>query len=146
MRDDQGAAATELLDVEGVAQELKCGRTFVFMLINSGELEAIKLGRLTRVPRQSIRVFVERKLNESRQINDNIRSGRPVGLQPVHLRGEGNRGGENEQTVMERFANARMDDGKLVLPFESGTALFVRVSMGRRSTSVADSSTRRSVN
>jgi hypothetical protein len=53
------------------------------MLISSGELEAIKLGRLTRVPRSSIRVFIQRKLDEARQIDDNVRSGRTVGLQSI---------------------------------------------------------------
>lgn len=88
---------TELLDVEGVAAELKCGRTFVFKLIGSGELEAIELGRLTRVPRASIRVFVERKLNEVRQIEDNVHSGRPVGLQPVRTPKEGTRGRQTRE-------------------------------------------------
>ena len=97
MPEQEDAHTTELLNIEEVAHELSCGRTFVFTLINAGELQAIKLGRLTRVPRASIRVLVKRKLDEVRHTEDNVRSGRPVGLQPVRTAREGNRGGQTRK-------------------------------------------------
>ncbi|HEY4889788.1 MAG TPA: helix-turn-helix domain-containing protein [Candidatus Dormibacteraeota bacterium] len=39
-----------LLTVAEVAERLGCGRTFVYELISSGELETVKLRRLRRVP------------------------------------------------------------------------------------------------
>lgn len=43
---------------------LKAGRTTVFGLIRDGELRAIKVGRLTRIPESELQQFVERKLVE----------------------------------------------------------------------------------
>lgn len=39
-----------LLTVTEVAETLGCGRTLVYELIRRGDLTAVKLGRLTRVP------------------------------------------------------------------------------------------------
>jgi excisionase family DNA binding protein len=49
-----------LLTVAEVAERLGCGRTFVYELISSGELETIKLGRLRRVPVVALDALVER--------------------------------------------------------------------------------------
>jgi excisionase family DNA binding protein len=49
-----------LLTVREVAERLGCGRTFVYDLISSGELETVKLGRLRRVPVAALDALVER--------------------------------------------------------------------------------------
>lgn len=49
-----------LLTVSEVAERLGCGRTFVYELIGSGELETVKLGRLRRVPVAALDALVER--------------------------------------------------------------------------------------
>lgn len=54
-----------LLDVSEVAETLGCGRTFVYGLISSGELVAVKLGKLTRVPAAAVEEFVARKSLEA---------------------------------------------------------------------------------
>lgn len=50
-----------LLDVREAASVLGCGRTYVYGMIQRGELPAVKLGRLTRIPTASLREFVERQ-------------------------------------------------------------------------------------
>jgi excisionase family DNA binding protein len=54
-----------LLDVREVGEALGCGKTYVYELIGRGELRAIKLGRLTRVPLSAIEEFVNRKVIDS---------------------------------------------------------------------------------
>jgi excisionase family DNA binding protein len=51
---------TLLLTVREAADRLGCGRTFVYELISSGELETVKLGRLRRVPVAALDALVER--------------------------------------------------------------------------------------
>jgi excisionase family DNA binding protein len=53
-----------LLDVVEVAGVLGCGRTYVYELINRGELRPVKLGRLTRIPVASVEDFVRRKTGQ----------------------------------------------------------------------------------
>ena len=53
-------ALAPLLTVSEVAERLGCGRTFVYELIGSGELETVKLGRLRRVPVAALDALVER--------------------------------------------------------------------------------------
>jgi excisionase family DNA binding protein len=47
-----------LLTVEEVAKRLRLGRTFVYRLISSGELESVKVGRLRRVPAACLPEYV----------------------------------------------------------------------------------------
>ncbi len=47
-----------LLDVNEVASVLGCGRTYVYGMIQRGELPVVKLGRLTRIPARSLVEFV----------------------------------------------------------------------------------------
>jgi excisionase family DNA binding protein len=47
-----------LLTVEEAAERLRLGRTFVYRLIRSGELESVKVGRLRRVPAECIPQYV----------------------------------------------------------------------------------------
>jgi excisionase family DNA binding protein len=47
-----------LLTVEEAARRLRIGRTLVYQLISSGELESVKVGRLRRVPAESLPEYV----------------------------------------------------------------------------------------
>jgi excisionase family DNA binding protein len=47
-----------LLTVEEAARRLRLGRTLVYRLISSGELESVKVGRLRRVPAESLPKYV----------------------------------------------------------------------------------------
>jgi excisionase family DNA binding protein len=51
-----------LLTIQEVAAILRCGRTCVYDLIGRGELPAIKVGRLTRIPASALRDLVTRRL------------------------------------------------------------------------------------
>ena len=59
-RERRVRALALLLTVTEVAERLGCGRTFVYELISSGELETVKLGRLRRVPVAALDALVER--------------------------------------------------------------------------------------
>jgi excisionase family DNA binding protein len=47
-----------LLTVEEAAERLRLGRTLVYRLISSGELESVKVGRLRRVPAECLPEYV----------------------------------------------------------------------------------------
>ena len=47
-----------LLNVKEVASLLGCGRTYVYGMIQRGELPVVKLGRLTRIPACALIDFV----------------------------------------------------------------------------------------
>ena len=47
-----------LLTVNEVASLLGCGRTYVYGMIQRGELPVVKLGRLTKVPRCAVEEYV----------------------------------------------------------------------------------------
>jgi len=49
-----------LMNVSDVAHDLSCSRSFVYALIRSGDLPVVKLGRLTRVPRNGLDAFLQR--------------------------------------------------------------------------------------
>ncbi|MEU8227094.1 helix-turn-helix domain-containing protein [Kribbella sp. NPDC048915] len=49
-----------LLTVEQAAQQLGVGRTTLFALLKSGELESIPLGRLRRIPAECITEYINR--------------------------------------------------------------------------------------
>ncbi len=53
-----------LLSVPEAASILSCGRTYLYGLILSGQVRALKLGRLTRIPYASLASYVERQLVE----------------------------------------------------------------------------------
>jgi excisionase family DNA binding protein len=74
--------AVVLLSVTDVCVALQCGRTFVYELLQKGELRAIKLGRLTRFSRTVLEEFIAR--SESRGL-DNA-TGEPY---PVEQRSAG---------------------------------------------------------
>jgi len=47
-----------LLTVDEAAERLRLGRTLVYRLIMSGELESVKVGRLRRVPAECLPEYV----------------------------------------------------------------------------------------
>jgi excisionase family DNA binding protein len=55
---DSGHPDGLLLTVEEAAERLRLGRTLVYRLISSGELESVKVGRLRRVPAECLPEYV----------------------------------------------------------------------------------------
>jgi excisionase family DNA binding protein len=53
-----GETVNRLLAIPEVAAQLGCGRTLVYALLRSGELRAIKLGRLTRISSHELDRFI----------------------------------------------------------------------------------------
>lgn len=51
-----------LLKVEDVQKTANLGRSKVYELIASGELQSIRVGRAIRVPRQSLESWIEKQL------------------------------------------------------------------------------------
>jgi excisionase family DNA binding protein len=49
-----------LLTVERAAERLDVGRTKVFELMATGELESVKIGRARRIPAEALRGYVDR--------------------------------------------------------------------------------------
>jgi excisionase family DNA binding protein len=75
-------ATTRLLvDVRTAAAALGCGRSYVYDLINRGELPAVKLGRLTRVPVDGLTEFVSRLARYHDGVSE------VVSLTPIHMDG-----------------------------------------------------------
>ncbi len=54
-----------LLTAEEVAEALHIGRCTVYDLIRSGQLESIKIGRLRRIPVESVHAFARRMCEEA---------------------------------------------------------------------------------
>jgi excisionase family DNA binding protein len=55
---DGGQPYGLLLTVEETARRLRLGRTLVYRLISSGELESVTVGRLRRVPAECLVQYV----------------------------------------------------------------------------------------
>lgn len=54
-----------VVDVATAMRMLCCGRTLIYELIRTHQLQAVKIGRLTRIPVSSLKALVERKLAEA---------------------------------------------------------------------------------
>lgn len=52
-----------LLSPADAAQLLGCGRTYLYRLLKTGELRAIHLGRLRKIPRAEVEAYIDRKLD-----------------------------------------------------------------------------------
>lgn len=50
-----------LMRVSEVAQELRLARSFVYELIQSGQLPAVRIGRSIRVPRAELEAWVRER-------------------------------------------------------------------------------------
>jgi excisionase family DNA binding protein len=55
---DESEPAGLLLTVQEAARRLRIGRTLIYQLISSGELESVKVGRLRRVPAECLPEYV----------------------------------------------------------------------------------------
>ena len=51
----------DFLTVEELCEVLKIGRNVAYRLLNSGELKAIRNGRVWRVPKQAVIEYVKRQ-------------------------------------------------------------------------------------
>jgi excisionase family DNA binding protein len=49
-----------ILTVEAAARRLGVGRTTLYRLISTGEIETVSIGRLRRVPVDAVRAYVDR--------------------------------------------------------------------------------------
>lgn len=56
-----------LLTVEEAARRLKIGRTQMYSLITSGEVQSVTIGRLRRVPVESLTAYVSRLMAAAQQ-------------------------------------------------------------------------------
>lgn len=65
-----------LIDVNEAARRLSVGRTTIFQLIASGELETIKVGRLRRVPVAALETYVEAQRAGTSRTTSRARSSR----------------------------------------------------------------------
>lgn len=54
----------ELLTVDEVMEILYLGRNTVYDLLRSGELKGIKFGKVWRIPKESIRDMITKKMNQ----------------------------------------------------------------------------------
>ena len=52
--------ARHLLTVDEAAEQLGVGRTLLYELVTSGELESVRIGRLRRIPSAAIGEYVDR--------------------------------------------------------------------------------------
>jgi excisionase family DNA binding protein len=60
-----GAGERRLLDIRQVAELLGCSRSYAYVLVTTGEVRSLKLGRLMRVPADAVSEFIDRKLREA---------------------------------------------------------------------------------
>lgn len=63
LRREPRSSVRILVDVPYAMQALSCGRTYVYELLNRGELPIVKLGRSTRIPLEALETFVDERLN-----------------------------------------------------------------------------------
>lgn len=56
-----------LLTPEQAAELLQVGRTVMFALLDTGEVESVKIGRLRRIPRDAVTTYVDRIRREQSQ-------------------------------------------------------------------------------
>lgn len=53
-----------LLTIEQAAEQLGIGRTLMYRLIRSGEVNSVRIGRLRRVPASAIHDYAEHLMNQ----------------------------------------------------------------------------------
>ena len=61
---DQPATPRLMLTVEQAAEALGIGRTTMFALVKSGQIQSIRIGRLRRVPADAIDTYAQRLATE----------------------------------------------------------------------------------
>ncbi|MBQ1060044.1 helix-turn-helix domain-containing protein [Micromonospora sp. C41] len=53
-----------LYTVDEVCKLFQCGRSTVYKLMDSGELQSVKIGALRRIPPEAARAYLARQLGE----------------------------------------------------------------------------------
>jgi len=59
------AEPVRLLTVADVCRTLQCGKSFVYALLQTQQLKAVKLGRLRRIPASALDEFIAQTCGES---------------------------------------------------------------------------------
>lgn len=54
-----------LLTIRDVGERLQCSKAYVYVLLQRGELRALKLGRLTRIPVEAVEEFIAQKVESA---------------------------------------------------------------------------------
>ncbi len=57
---------SRLLTVRQVCDHLQCSRTYAYELLQQGEIHALKLGRLTRIPLSELERFIAQRVADAR--------------------------------------------------------------------------------
>jgi excisionase family DNA binding protein len=57
-----------VLTIEQAAKRLCIGRTLMYALVTSGEIESVTIGRLRRIPAECITEYVERLRQQNTQL------------------------------------------------------------------------------
>jgi excisionase family DNA binding protein len=57
--------SARLLTIRQVMESLQCGRTYVYALLQRGQLRAVNLGRLTRIPLSELEEFIAHKVADA---------------------------------------------------------------------------------
>ena len=66
---NNSAASPVFLTVEQVAKRLYVGRSTAYNMVNSGEIPAVRFGRLIRVPVSALDQYLSNKLQPGLQAN-----------------------------------------------------------------------------
>jgi excisionase family DNA binding protein len=64
MNDQARTPPHELLSVEAAAQRLSIGRTTMYGLIKAGDVRAVRVGRLRRVPAGALAAYVQQLVTD----------------------------------------------------------------------------------
>jgi excisionase family DNA binding protein len=61
-----------LYSVEEAAELLNIGRTFMFHLLATGEIDSLKIGRCRKIPRDALARYIERLLSQQAAIANGL--------------------------------------------------------------------------
>ena len=57
-----------LLTIPEVAMKLGLGRSLIYSLVKTGEIESLKIGRARRVPMKALTDYIEIRLSETERV------------------------------------------------------------------------------
>jgi excisionase family DNA binding protein len=66
--EDAVKAEPLLLAPEVAAERLQCGRTMIYELMATGQIESVKVGRLRRIPTAALAAYVARLREQARAV------------------------------------------------------------------------------
>jgi len=58
----------DVLSLAEMAEELQIGLSYAYKLVNSGKVSAFRVGRSWRIPRSSIKDFIDKSLIDSQNL------------------------------------------------------------------------------